>query len=292
VQPFGDRVVAAVGALGPICVGIDPSRALLDAWELPDDASGLRVFGGRCVEQLAGAVPVVKPQVAFFERHGAAGMSAFEEVLSDARSAGLVVIADAKRGDVDNTSAAYADAWFRGPFHADAVTATPYVGLAALGPLVEAAQATGGGVLVVCATSNPDGRALQEAVTADGRTVEVALLEGIGEWNRRLGAESASGAPDGEGGSPSATGAVGPVGAVVGATRSSTGLPLSDVGGVILAPGVGAQGATPDDVGRRFGGCRPGTVLPSASRSLLGAGPGRLRDDARRLRDDLAAALR
>ena len=270
MRPFAERVAAAVKTYGPLCVGIDPSAALLGAWELADSVTGLRSFSGRCVELLAGVVPVVKPQVAFFERQGAAGIAALETLIAEATSAGLLVIADAKRGDIDTTAAAYADAWFDGPLAADALTASPYLGVGALAPMFDAASRTGRGVLVVVASSNPDGRTIQRAVTAGGATVEDALLRAVAEENRRTG---------------------GAVGAVVGATREPSGVPLSSLGAVLLAPGVGAQGATAKDVGTLFAGCAPGTVLPSASRSVLGAGPAGVRAAAERTRDELAAAL-
>src|ERR1700684_3994305 len=108
---FGDRVAAAVAKTGPLCAGIDPSAALLAAWGLRDDANGLGSFCRSCVEGCAGAVSVVKPEVAFFERHGAAGMAELERLIAEASAAGLIVIADAKRGDIDSTAEAYADAW-------------------------------------------------------------------------------------------------------------------------------------------------------------------------------------
>ncbi|MGH8980876.1 MAG: orotidine-5'-phosphate decarboxylase [Acidimicrobiales bacterium] len=276
MRPFGERVVQAVQDTGPLCVGVDPSPSLLEEWGIPDDATGLADFSSRCIEALAGAVPVVKPQVAFFERHGAAGMAALERLLADAASAGLLVIADAKRGDIGSTTAAYADAWFRSPFAGDALTATPYVGLGALEPLCAAARETGCGVFVVVATSNPEGRALQAAVRADGATVECALLAEIAACNAAERAE---------------TGAlIGSLGAVVGATRRD--LPLEQLGGVLLVPGLGAQGGSVDDVAAGFGTCPRGTVLPSTSRGLLRAGPSALRAAALRLRDELAGSLR
>lgn len=276
---FGDRVVDGMAATGPLCVGIDPSPTLLAAWGLEDGLDGLRAFGAACVEALSGAVAAVKPQVAFFERHGAAGMSVLETLISEARGAGLLVIADAKRGDVESTAQAYADAWFSGPFAADAVTATAYLGFGALGPMVEAARSTGRGLLVVAASSNPEGRGVQEAVTASGASVEVCMLREIGRANA-----------DERAAFPGRT--LGSVGAVVGATRSPGTLPLTETGGVILAPGVGAQGATATDVAAVFRDCPPGSVLPAASRALLRSGPQHLREGALRLRDDLAAALR
>jgi orotidine-5'-phosphate decarboxylase len=279
---FGDRLVDAVHRTGPLCAGIDPSAALLVAWGLPDDAEGLRAFGWRCLEAFAGVVPVVKPQVAFFERHGSAGFAALEELLAGARDAGMLTIADAKRGDIGSTSEAYAQAWLDGSssLAADAVTTTPYLGLGALRPLVDAAQTSGRGVFVVVRSSNPEGRPLQEATVAGGGSVEDGLLAAIAELNSAE-LDRSQGV------------AVGSIGAVIGATLRPSRTPLPQVGGVFLAPGVGAQGATPADVAALFAGCPRGTVLPNASRSILAAGPSvaSLRAAAIQARDELAAVL-
>ncbi len=214
--------------------------SLLAAWGLSDDATGLRAFCRTCVEAFAGTVAVIKPQVAFFERHGSAGMAELERLIAEATAAGLIVIADAKRGDIDSTAAAYADAWLgdASPLAADAVTAHPYLGLGALAPLVRLAARNGRGVLVVARSSNPEGRGLQQAVTAEGTAVEDMLLADVAALN---------GSPD----VPTGT-----VGVVVGATLEPSAFALSQLGGVILAPGLGAQGAGPADVARRFAGCR------------------------------------
>ncbi len=273
---FGDRVVEAVARTGPLCAGIDPSPELLSAWGLPDDAEGLATFGLRCIEAFAGVVPVVKPQVAFFERHGAAGMAALEAVLAAARDARLLAIADAKRADISSTAAAYADAWLAdtSPLRADAVTVTPYLGLGALAPLFEAARGTGRGVFVVVLSSNPEGQMIQGA-RVDGGTVADALLGELAGQNRD---ECATGAA-----------CLGSLGAVVGATVTAPAHALSEVNGVFLAPGVGAQGAGADEVAALFGGCPKGSVLPNVSRSVLAAGPSvrALADAARAVRDEM-----
>jgi orotidine-5'-phosphate decarboxylase len=274
---FGERVVEAVGRLGPLCAGVDPSAELLGAWGLTDDVKGLREFCRTCIEAFAGVAPIVKPQVAFFERHGSAGVAELERFLADAAGAGLLALADAKRGDIDTTAAAYADAWLAtgSPLAADAVTVHPYLGLAALAPLVNLAARTGRGVIVVARSSNPEGRLIQEAVTRTGESVEESLLAEIAAWN------SSPGIP------------AGTVGAVIGATLERSAFPLSQLGGVILAPGLGAQGASPRDVADRFGGCAPGSVLASTSRSLLAAGPktAALRRAAGDLADELRSVL-
>jgi len=274
---FLDRVTAAVAAHGPLCAGIDPSAALLADWGLTDDIAGLRSFCQICVEAFAGAVAVIKPQVAFFERHGAAGLAELERLIAEAQSAGLVVIADAKRGDIDSTAAAYAEAWLSesSPLAADAVTAHAYLGLGALAPLVRRAGESGRGVLVVARSSNPEGRSLQLATTSEGSAVEDMVLGEIAALN------ASEDVPTGA------------VGAVIGATLSPSKFPLSQLGGIILAPGLGAQGAGPADVATRFAGCAPGTVLPSSSRGLLrhGPDPATMRREAVSLGRELSAAM-
>ncbi|HXZ62808.1 MAG TPA: orotidine-5'-phosphate decarboxylase [Acidimicrobiales bacterium] len=274
---FGDKVAAAVAEAGPLCAGIDPSVTLLTEWGLRDDAGGLRTFCAICVEAFAGVVAAVKPQVAFFERHGSAGMAELERLVAAAAAAGLLLIADAKRGDIDSTAAAYGEAWLGtgSPLAVDAVTVHPYLGLGALAPMVRLAAANGRGVLVVARSSNPEGRSLQEAVTAGGAGVEDMLLAEIAALND----------------SPEVP--AGTVGAVVGATLEPSSFTLSQLGGVVLAPGLGAQGAGPADVARRFAGCRPGTVLPSSSRGLLSGGPdpGELRRRAVAVAGELAALM-
>ena len=274
---FATRVAKAVAATGPLCAGIDPSSDLLSAWDLPDTPAGLRTFGLVCVEAFAGVVPVVKPQVAFFERLGSAGLAALEDVLAAARDAALLTIADAKRGDIGSTMEAYATAWLdpASPLVADAMTATPYIGLGALRPAFDLAAAGGRGVIVVTRSSNPEGRALQTATMATGPSVEDQLLADITALNH--------------GGLPVA----GSVGVVIGATLGPSAFDLGGLGGVVLAPGVGAQGGDAATVGRLFGRCATGTVLPSASRSLLVGGPdvGSLRRAAQSERERMRSTL-
>jgi orotidine-5'-phosphate decarboxylase len=272
---FGERLVDAVGRAGPLCAGIDPTPELLAAWGLADDAEGLATFVRRCLDAYAGVVAVVKPQLAFFERHGSAGLAVLEELLARARAVGLLVIADAKRGDIGSTAAGYADAWLgSGPLGADAMTAVAYLGLGALGPLVDAARAHGRGLFVVVRSSNPEGRVVQSAVTADGRPLDEALLAELAEMN------AADGAP------------VGALGAVIGVTGQPWAA-VASLGGPVLAPGVGAQGGSVADAAALFAGCRPGTVVVNESRSLLAAGPDptRLRQAAQDAQKGLRAAF-
>jgi orotidine-5'-phosphate decarboxylase len=270
---FGQRLLAAVTAHGPVCAGIDPHPQLLAGWGLPDSAAGLERFGRAVVAALAGEVALLKPQSAFFERHGSAGVAALERVLAEARASGTLVVLDVKRGDIGSTMGGYALAYLGdgSPLASDAITVSPYLGFGSLRPALQVAEKTGRGLFVLARTSNPEGADVQLAGLADGRSVAQAVVDAAA-W------ENADITPTGD------------VGVVVGATRQH-GLDLSGLNGPVLAPGLGAQGAGPADVAARFAGLR-GLVLPAVSRSLLAAGPdaGALRAAARQLREDLAAA--
>ena len=265
---FGRRLADAVSQRGPLCPGIDPHPSLLADWGLTTDADGLRRFCDICVGVFAGYA-VVKPQVAFFEAYGAAGYSVLEDTIAALQSAGVLVLADAKRGDIGSTMAAYAAAWCGdSPLAADAVTASPYLGFGSLQPMLDVAAAHGRGVFVLAATSNPEGAGVQDART-DGTSVAQSIVDAAAAVN------AASREP-------------GSVGVVVGATLSSP-PDVSALGGPVLVPGVGAQGGRPE-VLRGFGGARPGQLLPAASREILRAGPdaGALRAAAEKLRDAVA----
>ncbi|MFJ2505539.1 orotidine-5'-phosphate decarboxylase [Microbacterium sp. NPDC087592] len=257
---FGERVRAALHERGPLCVGIDPHAALLAAWGLSDDAQGVREFGLRTVEAASGRVGIVKPQVSFFERFGSQGIAALEDVLAAARAAGLVVIADAKRGDIGSTMDDYARAWLTpgSPLEADALTVNPFLGVGALDGAFALAADHGKGLFVLAATSNPEAELLQRSTGSTGATVSAAV---ISEVSARNAAESAAG----EWGS---------FGFVIGATVDWTlaGIEPFSPAAPILAPGFGAQGATPADLRRRFGPMSE-AVIASESRSILSAGP-------------------
>ena len=265
---FATRFAAVRSTWGPLAWGLDPSGAMLDAWGLGDTPDGLDRFADIALRAAAGTVGLVKLQAAFYERHGWRGFRTLQRLVADGRSAGLLVIVDAKRGDVGTTNDAYAEAFLGAdaPLGADALTVHPYLGLAAMGSFIARAHEAGSCLLVVTRSSNPEGRAIQSATDASGLSVEMGLLRAIGECNARL-----------------APGEIGPIGAVVGPTHFEPALDLRATEGLYLAPGVGAQGATPTDVARVFAAC-PDRVIPSASRSLLDGGP-----DLSRLRDSAAA---
>jgi orotidine-5'-phosphate decarboxylase len=266
---FGRRLADAVTRCGPLCPGIDPHPELLRAWGLSTDTDGLAKFCDICVAAFSGFA-VVKPQVAFFEAYGATGYAVLEHTIDALRGAGVLVLADAKRGDIGSTMAAYAAAWAgNSPLTADAVTASPYLGFGSLQPLLDAAAAHGRGVFVLAATSNPEGAAVQGAQTG-GRTVAQSIVDAAAAIN-------AAAAPE-----------PGSIGVVVGATVSDP-PDVSKLGGPVLVPGVGAQGGRHDQL-RGLGGARAGQLLPAVSRELLRAGPhiAQLRAAAERFRDALA----
>jgi orotidine-5'-phosphate decarboxylase len=266
---FGARLHAAMDDRGPLCAGIDPHEGLLRDWGLETDVVGLERFALTAAEALAPRVSVVKPQSAFYERFGSRGVAVLERVIATCREGGALVLLDVKRGDIGSTTQAYADAYLdpSSPIAADAITASPYLGVGSLDPMVETARAHGSGVFVLALTSNPEGLEVQEARSpVDGRAVADVVLDRLRGLN--------------EGAQP-----LGSFGAVVGATVERGAHDLA-FNGPILAPGYGAQGGTDDDLVRVFGPTLR-QVLPSTSRELLRAGPDGLAGAADRLNDRL-----
>ena len=251
IQPvgFGERLVAAGQVRGRLCVGIDPHPYLLQQWGLEDTVDGLRRFSEACVEAFADTAALVKPHVAFYER--------FE--------AGCLTVADAKRGDIGSTMAGYADAWLgeSSPLRADAVTVSPYLGVAALQPVFDLAAKTGRGVFVLAATSNPEAVQLQN-FRDDSHTVAQHVVDTCAAFNSEYAESSAQ--DEGANQHP-----VGDIGVVVGATLD-TPPDLSQLNGPVLLPGVGAQGATAADVAK-ITQTAPQLGFPNVSRAILNAGP-------------------
>ncbi|MFD3996552.1 orotidine-5'-phosphate decarboxylase [Streptomyces sp. NPDC058548] len=272
---FGTRLRSAMDERGPLCVGIDPHATLLDSWGLTDDIAGLERFTFTVVEALADTVAVFKPQSAFFERFGSRGVAVLERAVADLRAAGGLVVMDAKRGDIGSTMAAYAETYLRkdSPLFSDALTVSPYLGYGSLKPAVDLARESGAGLFVLALTSNPEGAEVQRAVREDGRTIGATMLG-------HLAAENAGETP------------MGSFGAVVGATLGDLSSFDLDINGPLLAPGIGAQGATPADLPAVFGAA-VGNVVPNVSRGVLRHGPdaAALRDSAHRYADEIRAAV-
>lgn len=266
LAPFGDRVAEAVERKrSQLIVGLDPALDLLPV-ELRGDAhlgrtqaaDAISRFCRGIVDAVGPYVVGVKPQLAFFEVLGADGLRALEEACDYARSAGLLVIADGKRGDIGSTARAYAAAYLepRGnrPPLADALTVNPYMGRDAIEPFTAACRRHGGGLFCLVKTSNAGGAEVQDLVLSDGRRVWQQVAELVGELGAQLVGDHG----------------LSSVGAVVGATfprevaEARRLLPRS----VLLLPGVGAQGATPADVARAFTS-GPASALVSVSRAVI-----------------------
>ncbi len=202
----------------------------------------------------AGACVAVKPQLACFERLGSAGWRALESTVAAAHEAGLLVVADGKRGDVPHTAAVYAEAIF-GTLGADATTANPLLGADALEPLVAGAASAGGGVFVLVRTSNPGAADVLDLPAGD-RPLHERLAEIVAEHAPRLAGESG----------------LSGMGAVVGATEPDHFARLRELmpEAIFLVPGIGAQGGDPAELGPAFS-ADPASVLVPASRSIAGA---------------------
>ena len=264
IDPFGARLRGAMDEHGPLCAGIDPHPGLLAHWGLNESVKGLETFAMTCVEAFAGTVAVVKPQSAFFERFGSAGVAVLERTLTGLREGGTLSLLDVKRGDIGSTMTAYAQAYLSpdSPLRADAITLSPFLGFESLRPALDLAHETGRGVFVLTLTSNPEGAQVQHAIR-DGRTVAGSIVDGV--TNQNAGHDAVGGAR-----------VLGSVGMVIGATVGDAvlklGLDLGAANAPLLAPGVGAQGATSRDLRTVFGSALA-NVLASSSREILGAGP-------------------
>ena len=253
---FGSRLQKSFDTQGHLCIGIDPSAQQLSSWGLPSDSRGIESFSKQIVDSCHKKVGIVKFQVAFFEQFGSAGFSVLEKLSSYASSAGLLVIADAKRGDIGTTIEGYAQAWLTRDaiFHADALTLSPYLGAEALAPAVDLAVANRKGVFILCATSNTEASNLQTSVGSAGKLVAKQIADYAARAN---------------------TDKLGSVGLVIGANTKlpEFGLIESEMAQTpILAPGYGHQGARLIEAEKIFGSLA-GNLICSASRSIAGTSP-------------------
>lgn len=281
-ESFSRKVETAFDKFGPLCVGIDPHAELLEEAGLPDSTDGLRNFSMQLLDQLEGVVGIIKPQVAFYERFGSVGFAVLEEVCSEASRRGFLVIADAKRGDIGSTMSAYAEAWLgkSSPFVVDALTVSPYLGTGALSSAIALASERGKGLFVLCATSNAEGKELQQSING-GTTVAATVAAELASLNK-ISAQGKT--------------RFGTAGLVVGATVN-----LKDYGieqlnnteelkSLILAPGFGAQGASLAAAKTIFGS-NAGNVIYTVSRSALRNGLDQARQTITADKNELALAL-
>lgn len=271
---YGERLDQICVARGTLCAGVDPHPGLLAAWGLENSAAGLERFSRSLVEALGEQLAVIKPQSAFFESFGSAGIAVLERLLADIRDAGALSILDVKRGDIGSTMSAYAQAYLAdgAPLAADAITVSPYLGFGSLQPAFDQALRYGRGVYVLARTSNPE-----------GGQVQLAQSEGLAVAQQIVDQATAANATSGQSA----------IGLVVGGTHQSLGCDVSGFNGSILVPGIGAQGGRMSDLPTLFGAAFT-RVLPMVGRDLLGAGPDQnaLRDKATQLLESVAEATR
>lgn len=251
---FADRLIDAVRTLGaPACVGLDPVLDKLPSSlrQSPDPVTAIRDFCLKIIDTVAPICPVVKPQSACFERYGAEGVRILHEVCKAARDRGMLVLLDAKRGDIGLTASHYAHAAF--DHHADAVTVSGYLGPDTVEPFLR----PGRGVFVLVRTSNPGSDAVQSLKLADGRTVAEMMADHVAALGApRVGRHGYS-----------------DIGAVVAATKpqDARALRLRMPRQIFLVPGYGAQGGTADDIRNLCDGRAEcgGGILVTASRSII-----------------------
>ncbi len=255
VTTYWRRLREVVADRGPLCVGIDPHPSLLRAWGLSEDAAGAERCSRALVEALGDQVAAFKPQSAFFEAYGSAGVAALERVLADITGTGALSILDVKRGDIGSTMEAYADAYLAdgSPLAADAITLSPYLGFGSLAPAFERAHRYERGVYVLARTSNPEGGSVQLALTRDASVVQ-SIIDAATEVNRASRQKA--------------------IGLVVGGTHDSLACDLSDFNGSILVPGIGFQGGRMEDLPALFGDAVD-QVLAVVGRGVISAGPDR-----------------
>jgi orotidine-5'-phosphate decarboxylase len=266
VLSFADRLDAAVcRCQNPVLVGLDPRAESLPPGILPDHktatwaetAAGYGRFCRDVIDVVAPLVPVVKPQAAFFEQLGPAGMTVLAEVIAYAQQRGLLVILDGKRNDIGSTATAYAQGMLgaggQSPWGADALTVSPYLGDDSLQPFIDVARARDAGVYVLVKTSNPGGKMLQDLV-ADGRPLYRHVAEYV----------------EGQALATVGTCGYGAVGAVVGATypEQLAELRAAMPHTMFLVPGFGSQGGSAGDVAAAFDSTGRGAVVNN-SRGII-----------------------
>lgn len=231
---FADRFIAATAAYGPLCVGIDPHAGRIPDLFGGDTPDGIAAWGTAVVQAVVGRAGIVKPQAGLFERHGWEGMRALSHVCDAAREAGLLVLMDAKRGDIGSTAEGYAAAYLAedAPFSCDALTVNPYMGLDTLAPHVRMAEKSGKGVIVLARTSNP-GSADYQTRDLEGAPLYARVVESLSPLIDALKGTS------GWSGLTLVTGATGP--------DEARALRQLAPDALVLVPGYGAQGAGAED---------------------------------------------
>lgn len=271
---FGERLVKTFATSGQLCVGMDPSVEQLKQWGLAETAAGVEQFCIQIIDNCVGEIGLLKSQVSFFEQFGSEGFAALERVLVRASEAGLIVIADAKRGDIGSTMDGYARAWLstEGPFVADAVTVSPFLGAESLDPTITFASSNSKGVFILAATSNPEAKVLQSSISENQRSVASNVSSYATGFNKE---------------------SLGSVGLVIGAQANLVDMdidPKKLIHTPILAPGFGAQGAKLSNARSIFGDLA-GVTIFSVSRSVAGESPVGLRERVQSAKAELEIGL-
>jgi orotidine-5'-phosphate decarboxylase len=256
---FADDLTAAIiDKHAPVCVGIDPSWERLPEaikQEFGDDQVGaLRKFCTEVIQAVAPIVPAIKPQIAYFEVHQAAGVELYFDMVSLARQCGLMIVGDIKRSDIGSTAQAYARGHVSGTNCPDAVTVNGYLGSDGLQPFIDEGDAEGRGIFILVRTSNPSGAVIQDFADASGKKFYQHMAEQVAD----LGQSSVG------------SSGYSRVGAVVGATYPEEARQLREMmpQQLFLVPGYGAQGATADDCAASFKSDGTGAIV-NASRSVI-----------------------
>src|SRR5271170_6862820 len=290
MQPFSDRLIAAIRAKDSRCiVGLDPRIDQMPAFaRTGGTCAAITEFHNLVLDAVADLVPAVKPQLAFFEQYGVAGMQAFENTVRAARQRGLLVIADGKRNDISSTAEAYANAYLGADaFDCDAMTATPYLGRDSLLPFVEACEKHGKGLFVVLKTSNPGSKDFEDQpLEATGRPLYEKIAGVLNELGRDLVGESGYSA----------------IGAVIGATFPEEGRRLRSLmpKTLILVPGYGTQGGSAQAAAECFNDDGLGAIVNSSRGITYAFGDPEIsrdafvnsvRENTRRMIDDINAAI-
>ncbi len=253
-----DLTTAIIDKHAPVCVGIDPSYERLPEsikQEFGDNQVGaLRKFCTEVIQTVAPIVPAIKPQIAYFEVHQAAGVELYFDMVSLARECGLMIIGDIKRSDIGSTAQAYARGHVSGTNCPDAVTVNGYLGSDGLQPFIDEGDAEGRGIFILVRTSNPSGSVIQDFADASGKKFYQHMAEQVAA----LGQNSVG------------SSCLSRVGAVVGATYPEEARQLREMmpQQLFLVPGYGAQGATADDCAASFKADGTGAIV-NASRSVI-----------------------
>ncbi len=286
---FAGRLIEEIRAKDSRCVvGLDPRIDQMPAFVHGDVCAAITGFHELVLEAVADLVPAVKPQLAFFEQYGVAGMQAFENTVRAAKQRGLLVIADGKRNDISSTAEAYASAYLGpGMFDCDALTVTPYLGRDSLAPFVEACKKHGKGLFVVLKTSNPGSKDFEDQpLAATGRPLYEKIADAINELGGSLAGDSGYSS----------------IGAVIGATFPEEGRRLRALmpQALILVPGYGTQGGSAKAAAECFDENGLGAIVNSSRGITYAFGDPDIsreafvrsvRDNTRRMIDDMNAAV-